>query len=74
MTVYTNKYNAPIEVVRSLTNDPYHKGEGVDISATEMISSPRIRMLRKKYADEMVVDVSEQIWSLLGQSVHSILE
>ena len=74
MTVFTNKYNAPIEIVRSLQNDPYHKGEGVDISATEMITSPRIRMLRKKYADEMVVDVSEQIWSLLGQSVHTILE
>ena len=74
MTVFTNKFNAPIEVVRSLQNDPYHKGEGVDISATEMITSPRIRMLRKKHEDEMVVDVSEQIWSLLGQSVHTILE
>ena len=74
MTVFTNKPNAPIEIVRSLTNDPYHKGEGVDASVTELISSPRIRYLRNEFKDKIVVDVSDQIWSLLGQSVHTILE
>ena len=74
MTVFTNKHNAPIEIVRSLTNDPYHKGEGVDASVTELISSPRIRYLRNEFKDKIVVDVSDQIWSLLGQSVHTILE
>ena len=74
MTTFTNKHNAPIEIIRSLNNDPYHKGEGVDASVTALISSPRIRSLRNKYKDDIVVDVSDQIWSLLGQSVHNILE
>jgi hypothetical protein len=53
-------------------NDPYVGGG--DISTTKLIDSPQIRVLGGKHKDEISVDVSERVWALLGQAVHTILE
>ena len=47
---------------------------GGDISATRIIAPPRIVTLRKFHEDEIVEDAADRIWSLLGSSVHRILE
>ena len=70
---YTNKYNIPNEIIRSLENDSYSDG-GADFSATGLLQPPQIRMLKKRYESEISTDVSDMIWILLGQSVHNILE
>ena len=51
----------------------YSKGKA-HISATEIINSPRIVQLKKKYWDEIEQDASEMVWSLFGSAVHNILE
>ena len=56
----------------ALAKDTY-KGQG-DISATRLISPPRIVTLRKFHEDEIEEDASQRIWSLLGSSVHRINE
>lgn len=68
----TNVYNLPEALVRAVTNDPYRSGG--DISVTKLIDAPQVRQLQKKYGGAVVEDVSERIWSLLGQAVHTILE
>lgn len=68
----TNVYGLPAALVRAVTNDPYRSGG--DISVTKLIDSPQVRVLTKKYGQAVVEDVSERIWSLLGQAVHTILE
>lgn len=68
----TNLHGLPEALVRAVTNDPYTGGG--DISVTKLIDSPQVRMLRKQYGESVVEDVSDRIWSLLGQSVHTILE
>lgn len=68
----TNLHGLPEALVRAVTNDPYTGGG--DISVTKLIDSPQVRMLRKEYGESVVEDVSDRIWSLLGQSVHTILE
>lgn len=68
----TNKYNYPEPIVRAITNDPY-KGGG-DISVTRLISPVQQVALQKIHADEIEEDVSDRIWSLLGQAVHHIAE
>ena len=73
MTTYTNKHNIPEEIIVALENDKYDSG-GADFTPTSLIQSPRIRMLNKAHADEIVKDVSDEIFKLLGQSVHSVLE
>lgn len=68
----TNIHNLPDAILQAVKNDPY-KGGG-DISVTKLIDSPQRRVLIKKYHASIVEDVSERIWSLLGQAVHTILE
>lgn len=68
----TNKSNLPGVIERAVANDPYESSS--DISTTRLIAPPRIRVLEKKYADQVEEDVSDLIFSLLGSSVHSIIE
>tara|TARA_R100000963_G_C4641309_1_gene104949 strand:+ start:827 stop:1714 length:888 start_codon:yes stop_codon:yes gene_type:complete len=70
---YTNKHNVPSEIIRALNNDSYSKGDSV-ISVTGLLQPPQIRLLNKKHYEDITIDVSDEIWKLLGQSVHTILE
>lgn len=69
----TNKLRLPDVIVDAVANDSYTKGEA-DISVTELLVPPQLRHLKLKYADELVEDVSDRIYSLMGQSLHVILE
>ena len=70
---YTNKHNVPQEIINAVRNDNYTKGEAI-ISVTGLLQPPKIRLLAKEHADSLTVDISDEIWKLLGQSVHNILE
>jgi hypothetical protein len=71
--IITNKFNIPEVFVNVMKRPQYSKGRA-DLSATEMLNSPRIVQLRKKHFDEIEVDVSDNYWSILGTAVHGILE
>jgi hypothetical protein len=62
----------PDALVNAVRNDPYTSGG--DISVTKLIDAPQRRTLYKKYREFVVEDVSERIWSLMGQAVHTVLE
>lgn len=68
----TNLHGLPDALVAAVKNDPYTGGG--DISTTKLIDSPQKRVLSRKYKDMVVEDVSERIWSLMGQAVHTVLE
>ena len=70
---YTNKHNIPIEIIRAVENDSYSKGDSVK-SITGLLQPPQISILNEEHSDKITQDISERIWILLGQSVHSILE
>lgn len=69
----TNKHGLPEVIVRAIENDPYDAG-GADISTTRLISPPRLVTLAERHKDKLKEDVSERVWSLLGQAVHVVLE
>ena len=69
----TNKLRLPDAIVRAIANDSYTKGEA-DISVTELLSPPQMRRLRRDHADALEEDASDRIYSLLGQSMHTIIE
>ena len=48
----TNKFNLPDFVVEVLTNSDYTRGES-HISVTQLIDSPRIRILQRMHDDSM---------------------
>jgi phosphoglycolate phosphatase-like HAD superfamily hydrolase len=69
----TNKMQLPAAIVEAVKNDGYTRGDA-DISVTQLVSPPQKVALEREYADQLVEDASDRIWSLMGQSIHTILE
>jgi len=69
----TNISNLPKAIERAVKNDPYDSS-GSNISTTRLIAPPRIRVLEQRNYDLIKEDVSDRIFSLLGQSVHHVIE
>jgi len=72
MSNYTNVHGLPDAFVNAVLNDPYTGGG--DISATKLIDAPKRRTLYRAHKESVVEDVSERVWSLMGQAVHAVLE
>lgn len=70
---YTNKLNLPEVFLNVLQNDDYDRGDA-DISVSSLLLPPRIFQLRERHKDEIVVDVIDEIWKILGKVVHLLLE
>jgi len=70
---YTNRNNLPEPFVSFAKADPYTRGEA-DISVTQLIDSPRIRIMQQHHSGDLVSDVSDSIWALFGTAVHQVLE
>jgi hypothetical protein len=68
-----NKFNLPEVLVNAIKNDPYDPGQ-CDISTTRLISPPQIVALAQRYMEEIEEDVSEGIWRVVGQSIHTLFE
>lgn len=74
---FTNIYNLPQSIFDAISKDVYDGPSANDlstISVTTLINPPKIRMLRQRHSSEISEDISENIWRLLGTSVHSVLE
>jgi len=68
----TNLRGLPDAFVAAVKNDPYTGGG--DISVTKLIDAPQRRVLYSKFKDFVVEDVSDRVWALMGQAVHTVLE
>ena len=69
----TNKFGMPQPFVDFALNDKYSKGKA-DISVTTLIDSPRVRIMKENFDDQIEVDAVDMIWALFGTAVHSVLE
>lgn len=70
---FTNKYNLPKTVYDVLAADGYKAGKD-NYSATSLLKSPRQLQLYRRNFDKIEEDVSDRVWSLLGQAAHNVLE
>lgn len=72
---FTNRHDIPETIVRAseVMRKKYNKGK-VDRSVTQLISSPRIDLLRKRHWEDMENDISEEWFSLFGTAIHHILD
>jgi len=61
-------------MVKALTFDDYNYNAAGKISVTGMIQPPRIRQLTKRHAAELIEDVSDLIWRVMGSIGHRIIE
>lgn len=72
MAELTNKKGLPQPLVDAIQYDTY-KIKG-DIGVTTLIDAPQIRILKMRHSKEIVTDVTEMLWAMLGTAVHHILE
>lgn len=73
MSKLTNKLGLPQPFVKAVARDGYIPGD-CDISVTSLLKPAQLLQLEKRHEEEITEDVSDRIWSLLGQVVHGILE
>ena len=69
----TNKYNLPQTFVNVLNRPTYTKGKA-HLSATEIITSPRIVQLKKIHWDNLEEDVADKVWAIFGTAIRAVLE
>ena len=69
----TNKFNLPEPVYKALIADNYSRGES-NRSVTQLIDSPRKRILCAEYDDQIEEDASDLVWRVFGTAVHHIFE
>ena len=69
----TNKYGIPQTFMNVLDRPTYSKGKA-HLSVTQLLNSPKIVALNKKFEDEIEQDASDMVWSIFGSAVHNILE
>lgn len=69
----TNKHNIPQTFINVLDRPTYSRGKA-NISVTQLINSPKIVALTKKFEDELEQDVADMVWSIFGSAVHKVLE
>lgn len=70
---YTNRNNLPEPFVSFANADPYTRGNA-DISVTQLIDSPRIRVMQQHHRGDITNDITDSIWALFGTAVHQVLE
>jgi hypothetical protein len=69
----TNKHNLPETIVNVLSRPTYTKG-GANLSATEILNSPRIVQLKRLHDAGLEQDASDMVWAIFGTAIHAVLE
>ena len=68
----TNKLNLPFGLVKAVSTER-HNAENC-ISATTLLQGIKQIILTERHWDELEDDVSDRVWAIWGQAVHSLLE
>jgi hypothetical protein len=69
----TNIYNLPQPFVDLVSGDTYSKGES-DITTTGLAQPPKIAELTRRHGNEITMDASEKVWTMMGTANHYVLE
>ena len=69
----TNKHGLPETIMNVLKRPEYSKGKA-HLSVTQLINSPKIVALTKKFDAEIEQDAADMVWSLFGSAIHKVLE
>lgn len=72
MPTITNHFGIPDQFLNYARKKLYSRGKS-NSSITTLIDSPQVAVLKEARADDMVIDISDMIWSLLGTAVHNVL-
>jgi len=65
----TNNKNLPLPIYHAIANDDYDDG-GADITASSLWKPTQMVALTRQHRDDMEVDASEMLGTLLGKALH----
>lgn len=73
---YTNNHNLPLSVFQALMRSSYDlsKTDQNILSVTSLIEAPKVRQLKIRHWQDLKEDASENLWKILGSSVHWVME
>lgn len=69
----TNNFGIPQTFINVLERPTYSKGKA-HLSATQLLNSPKIVALTRKFEEEIEQDASDMVWSVVGSAIHNFLE
>jgi hypothetical protein len=69
----TNRFSLPQPFVDLVSGDTYSKGES-DITTTGLAQPPKIAELSRRHGNEITMDASEKVWTMMGTANHYVLE
>jgi hypothetical protein len=69
----TNTHNAPASLV-AFANDKHYDSKGSTYTVTQLMDSPRVRILRGRFHAQITEDVYDVVFRLIGTSLHNIVE
>lgn len=69
----TNVHNIDEAIAKAITSEPFYDTPDCDISITGLVRPPQVGALEQEHQGEITEDVSDRLWSLLGQAVHEIV-
>lgn len=70
----TNKQNIPEALYSAMQKKWYSGNRDLGYSITEIMNPTRIVLLSRKYWDKIEEDATDRIYSLLGSSMHNVIE
>lgn len=73
----TNKHNITSKsLLAALTTDDYDMSNRPAnvVSCTELIDAPKHQILKRRHAGSIVVDASDNFWTMFGSAIHYTLE
>ena len=70
--IITNKLNMPDAFVKAIQNSRHNADKC--LSATTLLKGTKEIILTDRHFDEITIDASDEVWSVFGTAVHSILE
>lgn len=70
--IFTNKFNLP-QAFCSAVEHERHNRKG-SFSATTLLKGDKEILLSERHYGEIIIDVSDSIWTIFGTAVHSIME
>lgn len=73
MTTMTNRHDIDPAIVKVVTDDPFYDTPDCDISVTGLTRPPQMAYLEQIHQHEIVEDVADTLWRLLGQGVHEVI-
>lgn len=68
----SNKFNLPTPILNAILNDDYDSG-GADITASSLWKPTQMLDLTRKHADDIEVDASDLLSTLLGKALHDYI-